>query len=893
MKKNIISTVIVLVFSALTLFAGPAYPGRIIYTQPDGSKIGIYLHGDEFGHWATDDVGNILEQDADGYWRVATGLSRSTLDLRMQEAAARRAEAAKARQEYAMKAQSNNFGSPKIPVILVGFSDKAFSKTNAQFQAMLSTPGYAENNAVGSVLDYYTENSFGLFTPQFEVLGPVTLDNNMAYYGGNNSGGNDKLPEMALVHAAQKLDGTVDFSRYDNDGDGTVDFVIFYYAGYDEAQNGGANCIWSHAWYLSSSSNARNVRTFDQVKLDRYFCTAELKGSSGSTMCSIGTTCHEFAHTLGLPDFYDADYATNGTAASMYDFDLMASGSYNANSTTPPYLNSEEVYEIGWLSAIPEMTTSGSVTLNSLNYPGATSYSALMARTAVSNEYFVFETRGGQRWDAPLPTGMIVYHVDKSTNRVSGSITAASTWNNNSVNNYSAHPCCYVVPAADPTRTTTYSGTAANFFFPGGRNVRTYSPTAWSGNDIGFQLTNIAYSNHTVTFDLVNSNTQGIIGTVTDTDGNPISGATVTITADGAASSPAKMPARGGNTLLSKVRMLFKPSAKRVRAIQKAALATLTTGSNGGYSLEIASGSYQVTASKEGYVSQSATVTVTSRIETQDFILMREGESLPNDIVAWPADILTGNDEYIVGTSASAITAQNYYPVSEIGRYAGKQIKSITFFLYGDQNTVYQGVNVIIDFDDVRKATVPVSANDLTIGGYTTVDLRDQDLVISSNKDIYAGMGYSKGGYSEDGYYYSFGAFYKTDDEDNYYDWAVGWPYDGLVSEFNLNSTGDRYSWDVIFDIVLTVGDYEAPDLGFNYIDDPKNGSYSPGDVFQLNLIETSGDRKPASAIHWYYDDDPVSSAVVLTSGTHVVEARFTTAEGKQKVIELTLSVGQ
>ena len=165
MKKNIISTVIVLVFSALTLFAGPAYPGRIIYTQPDGSKIGIYLHGDEFGHWATDDVGNILEQDADGYWRVATGLSRSTLDLRMQEAAARRAEAAKARQEYAMKAQSNNFGSPKIPVILVGFSDKAFSKTNAQFQAMLSTPGYAENNAVGSVLVYYTENSFGLFTP--------------------------------------------------------------------------------------------------------------------------------------------------------------------------------------------------------------------------------------------------------------------------------------------------------------------------------------------------------------------------------------------------------------------------------------------------------------------------------------------------------------------------------------------------------------------------------------------------------------------------------------------------------------------------------------------------------------------------------------------------------
>ena len=285
MKKNIILTVVAFLFTALSLLAGPAYPGKIIYTQPDGSKINIYLHGDEFGHWATDDAGNILEQDADGYWRISGSLNRSTLGSLQEAAAVKRAAAAQARAEYAQKAQSNNFGSPKIPVILVGFSDKAFSKTNAEFSAMLNTPGYSVNNAIGSVWDYFNENSFEAFTPVFDVLGPVTLDNNMAYYGGNDNSGNDKLPEMALVHAAQKLDSSVNFAQYDNDGDGTVEFVIFYFAGYDEAQNGGSNCIWSHAWYLSSSSNARNSRTFDNVKLDRYFCTAELKGSSGSTMC--------------------------------------------------------------------------------------------------------------------------------------------------------------------------------------------------------------------------------------------------------------------------------------------------------------------------------------------------------------------------------------------------------------------------------------------------------------------------------------------------------------------------------------------------------------------------------------------------------------------------------
>ena len=888
--KKIIALGFLLLFAALSLTAGPAYPGRITYTQPDGSKINIYLHGDEFGHYATDDAGNIVEQDADGYWRISSRLTRNTLGALQQEAAQRRAAAAQVRAEYAQKASSANFGSPKIPVILVGFSDKAFSKTAADFNAMLNTPGYSANNAIGSVWDYYNENSFGQFTPQFDVLGPVTLDYNMAYYGGNNSSGDDKLPEMALVHAAQKLNATVDFSQYDNDGNGEVEFVIFYFAGYDEAQNGGANCIWSHARYLSSSSNARNSRTFDGVQLNRYFCTSELKGASGSTMCSIGTTCHEFAHTLGLPDFYDADYSANGSAASMYNLSLMAEGSYNVNSTTPPYFNSEELTEIGWLSSIPELSTAGSYTLPGVNYPGAAQYSAYMTKTSVNNEYFVYECRRGQRWDAGIPTGMLVYHVDKSTNRVSGSITAASTWNNNSVNNYDAHPCCYVVPAARPTQTNAYNGSAYMF---GSATYRTYQPTAWNGNSTGFNFTNITYSNGVVTFDLSNGNLLGVSGAVYDTDNNPLSGATITVTeGSGVSSAPAKVAKKGLGGLVQKARMLLHPSKKKAQAIAKAASYTTTTAADGSFSIETAAGTYQVMASLGGYVSQTATVTVTSLMETQTFYLMREGEALPDDIYAWPTDILTDEDGVVVGAVLNSLTAQNLYPASEMGRYAGKQIKEITFYLYGQAGTTYRGVNVIIDYDDERTATVAVPTSDVTVGGYTTVDLRDQDLIVPFGKDIYAGVGFSSGGYLYNGNYYAFYGWSKMDANDAYYDWATTWPYDGLVSEYNLTSTGERYSWDMIFEFVLTVGDYEAPDTGYNYIADPQNGVYSAGDVIALNLIETQGDRKPGSAIQWLFDDEPVSgTTVTLTSGTHLIEARFTTTEGKTKIVELEISV--
>ena len=884
MKKSFVLCIL-LMLCTLSLTAGPAYPGRITYTQPDGTTIGIHLHGDEYCHWMTDDFGNIVVSDDEGYIRVAGAAELTAFRMEKEASAIQRAK-----NMAAMKAAaSNHLGSPEIPVILIGFKDYPITKTAEQFDAMLNTPGYSDNNAIGSVYDYYNENSFGQFTPHFDVVGSVNLSNNVSTYGNN-----DGYAYQALLQAMDKLNSSVNFSKYDNDKDGVIDFVIFYFGGYDEAQcpqtSSYTKFIWSHASDISTLG-----QTFDGVKVGKYFCTSELKGYSGSTMCSIGTTCHEFAHTLGLPDFYDVAYQNGETStqsANMYDFDLMAGGSYNGTveSTSPPYLNAEELLEIGWLSAIPELTATGSVTLPGINYPGASTYSAYMTKADVSGEYFVFETRRGERWDSPLPTGMMVYHVDKSSNKVSGSVTAASTWDANYVNSYASHPCCYVVPAANPSSTSYYSGQASNFFFPGSRTVRSYSPTAWSGKSIGFQLTNITYSNKVVTFDLVNSNVRGISGVVTNTDGVAIEGATVSISVTSAASAPAQVKAKE-NSLLSRVRLLFRPSAKRMQSIRRAARTTVTTNSEGVYSVEVEAGTYLVTVSKDGYVSESATVTVTSRIETRNFQLMREGEEVPSVLYAWPTDILTEEDEYIVGSEANSLTGQNLYPSSEIGRYGGKQIKEITFYLYGDQSTTYKGVNVIIDYDNERKATVAVSNDDLAIGGYTTVDLRSLGLIIPSDKDIYAGVGYSQGGYSYNSAYYSFGAFYKTDEDENILDWAVDWPYDGLVSEYNLTATGTRYSWDVIFDFTLTIGDFDAPDTGYNYIDDPKNGTYSAGDVFALTLVETEGARKPGTDITWYLDDEPVSgSSVTLTAGAHVVKARFVTTEGKTKIVELELS---
>ena len=827
MRKNLLLAAIALLLSIPSVLAGPAYPGRIIVTQPDGSKIGIRLHGDEFFSWATNDMGMIVEQDENGWWNV-TSKSLSDLSPLQKEGDARRAEAAAMRQAKA--SQSSNFGSPKIPVILVGFHDKDFSKSAQDFEKMLNQAGYSENNAIGSVRDYFTDNSHGQFTPVFEVLGPVQVDQDMSYYGAHSGSNKDVKPEMALVHAAQKLDASVDFTRYDNDSDGTVDFVMFYYAGYDEAQGGGNDCIWSHAWYLSSSSNARDQRTFDNVKLDRYFCTAELKGNSGSTMCSIGTTCHEFSHTLGLPDFYDTDYEKNGSSANMYDFDLMASGSYNGNSTMPPYYTAEELVEVGWLNSIPNISSTGSVTLASVD-----NYVALKTETSVSGEYFIYEVRRNQKWDTGLPEhGLLVYHVDKSNNTVSGSIRASSVWNSNDVNVYSVHPCCYVVPAANPGQTTEYGG--AGYLF--GTTYLNYSPTAWNGNSIGYQLTNITYNatTGTVTFNVVNSNVKGISGTVKDSDGYPLSGVSV---------SAASLS--GGQTSMS------------------------TTGADGKYTITLdEGGEYRVTASRNGYQTASTTMTV-SRIETLNFTLLHEGETLPSELTVFPENATLGNwgtDNVNVWDMLLA----DLFPSSLMSAYAGKQIKTVTFQAGGYDS--FNNCHVVIDFGGERKLALKVT--EVNDGDWTTVNVSNYNLIIPTQGDIYVGYG---------GTFNGTHPFLATNEGDA----------PGYMSDFSENTVSTATGWDqsnIVFPIKITIGDYIAPDTGYNYIADPKNGLYLAGEVFTLSLVETTGSRKPQSPIVWYMDDELVSAqTVTLTAGSHIIEARFTTTDGSTKVVELPIVV--
>ncbi len=531
--KKIASILIILAFS-LSLMAKPARPGFFPYTQPDGSTVLIQQHGDEWGHWTTNKAGQVVRMDEDGFYRVVEGV---TADMAAQAASIRR----RARRQMASASRSKApiaLGQKHFLLVMVEFSDLSFKIDNPgqTFSDMLNQPGYSANGADGSARDYYYENSHGVFEPIFDVYGPIQLSQKMSYYGANDSSGNDKNPEQAVKEACEAIDDIVDFSDYDLDGDGEVDLVYMVYAGKGEADGGSANTIWPHQWELSFAGI--NL-ILDGKKISRYACGSELNGSGN--LDGLGTICHEFGHAMGLPDFYDTDYDTNGQGRTLLDYSLMDSGSYNNDGWTPPYLNMEERILLGWLQedAILEFSKNGSYTLESVQ-----NNIGYKIPTDMEGEYILLECRNKQGWDKYIPAaGLIAYHVDKSSRIISitgvGSVSADDLWSNwgyyNAINENGSHPCFYVVASASPYSCSYgmqyYSGygyyyTAADtdLPFPGGKNVTSYVPKSWNDVETDISLSEIGYSGDKATFKVSGVVTAGLDYPVISNAGNYTAG---------------------------------------------------------------------------------------------------------------------------------------------------------------------------------------------------------------------------------------------------------------------------------------------------------------------------------------------------------------------------------
>lgn len=534
MKKEIVAyhalVLLLCLFPALMVKAVPAYPHPVSITQPDGTTLTVILHGDENQKIRTTTDGYVIRKNDQGYYVYAVRNSlnqyvpgekiardevqRSQNDLDFLKTAVKISDlqqTATGSNKISRAPAAANIigfpktGSPKSLVIMVNFSDRSFVISNPQdaFSRLLNQQNYSDNGGTGSAKDYFIAASYGLFAPEFDVVGPYTLPNTMAYYGANDSYGDDVKPAYMIVDACKAADNAgVDFTQYDTDGDGYIDNIFVYYAGYNEAEWGPDNSIWPHRWVVYPGSNYTGTQSsvrFDGKTLYDYACTSELKGSSGSNMCGIGTFTHEFGHVIGMPDYYCTDGSSKST---LDDWSIMDGGAYLNQGRTPPTYSAYDRFFMGWLTP-EELNAGASKTLYPISQAGTSSVSSqseafLLSQTTHNlvgdnpspKEFFVMEYRKKTGWDAYLPAeGLLFWHIDYDQ----------AAWDNNEPNNYSgttqtssSHMRVYLQPLSGSTTTPGTAFTSGSF-----------TPKTWLGTDINRPVTEITKTPETITFKIM------------------------------------------------------------------------------------------------------------------------------------------------------------------------------------------------------------------------------------------------------------------------------------------------------------------------------------------------------------------------------------------------------
>ena len=427
MKKKTLLLMLTLLMS-INSWGAKAFPGPYTFTQPDGTRLSVTLHGDEYFSYYTTLDGVILVREGDTFYVAeiaANGDIKSSNILAHNNGSRSSKEISFIQQQDKEKLFngdaikkairrvpiSNNAvpkytphtGSPNIVVILAQFKDVPFT-VNEPVNAFddlfnansIKDLGNQNDRNLGSVKRYFRMMSSGDFTPNFKVVGPITLSQNRKYYGGSSTKPDDETNAVKLateaVDSVMKLGlANLNSDEYDADNDGNVDLVYIVYAGHMQNMGGPNESVWAKA----SSMNGHSIGT---KKVRRYCMSGELLHPNVSGyIASIGVTCHEFSHCLGLPDLYvtSSYYADN---QEMEFWDLMDGGENLHNGWQPAAYTAWEKEAMGWpvdIQTLSEESTSADISVPTTD--GGTAYRIVNPNDA--NEYIMLENIKKEKWN--------------------------------------------------------------------------------------------------------------------------------------------------------------------------------------------------------------------------------------------------------------------------------------------------------------------------------------------------------------------------------------------------------------------------------------------------------------------------------------------------------------
>lgn len=291
-----------------------------------------------------------------------------------------------------------------------------------------------------------------------------TYAENGKYVLGNVNG--DAHTGEFVRDLLKAADEQVDFSNYAVDGEVPNIFVVHEGTGAEFSSDPAQ--FWSHKWSLLSAlyygkyyetgkpadqyegktqgewinETIAEDMTYDGVLVNNYNIQPGIGGNvagydaatgtyseaakTGPYPAQPGVYAHEFGHALGLPDFYDTLYTSEGVG----NYSMMAGGSWmrypNANAysgNSPVHFDPFSKVFLGWTNPIEVKPESGkqTITLPAINKANADNGIVKMEVPGSNGtEYFLFENvqqdgfnKGFGRQGADA-NGLLAWHVDEN-----------------------------------------------------------------------------------------------------------------------------------------------------------------------------------------------------------------------------------------------------------------------------------------------------------------------------------------------------------------------------------------------------------------------------------------------------------------------------------------------
>ncbi|MEI6696450.1 MAG: M6 family metalloprotease domain-containing protein [Bacteroidota bacterium] len=418
-----------------------AYFERIPYkiTQPNGISYNCYVSGDELFNWIHDEEGYTIIQASDGYFYygevngdtvqptkfLINSVHPASVGIKKW---AKISSAEYQRRHDAMFSYENTINSEPTYapqsgtlnniVIYIRFSDDAEFTTTRQSYDDKFNPSTGN-----SLKSYFKEVSYNILTISSSHYPSCAMTTNLSYqdvhprsyfqpynattnpggYSGGANGSDRTAREHQLLTDAVNwinINSSVSASlNIDGDGDNNIDNVCFIVKGSNDAW---AELLWAHRWSLYT----QNVYINGKRVYDYTF--------QPESQVAVTTICHEMFHSLGAPDLYH--YTNQGVISPVGSWDLMESGGGHMLAYMKwKYSNHT------WISSLPEITASGTYTLNPVS--SSTNNCYKIASPNSIYEYFVLEYRNKSgTFEINVPgSGLIIYRIDtRVTGNASG-----------------------------------------------------------------------------------------------------------------------------------------------------------------------------------------------------------------------------------------------------------------------------------------------------------------------------------------------------------------------------------------------------------------------------------------------------------------------------------------